>query len=41
LQVRAASTVSDDGRLWIAYFFGEQGSNIATEVRTLRGARTE
>lgn len=41
LQVRAASTVSSDGRLWIAYFFGEQGSNIATEVRTLRGARTE
>lgn len=41
LQVRAASTTSADGRLWIAYFFGEQGSNVATEVRTLRGARTE
>lgn len=41
LQVRAASTTSADGRLWIAYFYGDQGSNVATEVRTLRGARTE
>ena len=41
LQVRAASDTTADGKLWIAYFYGEQGSNVATEVRTLRGANTE